>query len=271
MQGLTMDWYEIVRRLALTPPAFVGSAMTGFHADVRTGRPPRRAGTRLEDHPVYVVLPPKVQAVLTETAGRLSLRAGESPPGDALYFVLSGAVGFFPSRRRVCVGVVPPGSVVGWDAAVSATIDAEETRAILPTQGYVAPLNTVQAVLKDAWICQFLAAYAASRARALGVEASCNARHTALQRLAKWIARLHAAVGEERGISITQGELADMLGLQRTSVNAACRHLQVRGAIRIRLARLIVLDQEELSEAACDCDASLAHGALERRLHNRLN
>lgn len=86
-------------------------------------------------------------------------------------------------------------------------------------------------------------AYAASRARALGVEAACNARHTALQRLAKWIARLHAADGEERGISITQGELADMLGVQRTSVNAACRHLQDRGALRICRARLIVLDQ----------------------------
>jgi CRP-like cAMP-binding protein len=255
----------------LTPTAFVGSAMTGFHADVRSGRPHRRAETRLEDHPVYVVLPPKVQAVLTGTAGRLSLRAGESPPSDALYFVLNGALGFFPSRRRVCVGVVPPGSVVGWEAAIGAMIDAQETRAILPTEGYVAPLNTVRTVLKEAWICQFLAAYAASRARALGVEAACNARHTSLQRLAKWIARLHAADGEERGISITQGELADMLGLQRTSVNAACRHLQDRGAVRIRRARLVVLDQDALSETACDCDAGLADEAAERRLRNRLN
>ncbi|WP_341018849.1 Crp/Fnr family transcriptional regulator [Brevundimonas diminuta] len=160
---------------------------------------------------------------------------------------------------------------MGWEAAISAIIDAEETRAILPTEGFVAPLSAVQVVLKDAWICQFLAAYAASRARALGVEARCNARHTAFQRLAKWIARLNAAAGEERGVSITQGELADMLGLQRTSVNAACRHLQGQGAVRIRRARLLVLDQDALSEAACDCDAGLADGAAERRLHNRLN
>ncbi len=112
-------------------------------------------------------------------------------------------------------------------------------------------------------------AYAASRA--LGVEAACNARHTALQRLAKWIARLHAANGEEGGISITQGELADMLGVQRTSINAACRHLQDRGALRIRRARLVVLDQGELSQAACDRDVGLADGAAERRLRNRLN
>jgi len=245
--------------------------MTGFHADVGGGRSSVRARARLEDHPVYLALPPKVQAVLIETARRLALGAGESPPDDALYFVLNGALGFFPSGQRVCVGMVPPGSVLGWEAAIGATLHAHETRAVLPTEGYVAPLKPVHAVLKDAWIHQFLAAYAASRARALGVEAACNARHTALQRLAKWIARLHAADGEERGISITQGELADMLGVQRTSVNAACRHLQDRGALRIRRARLVVLDQGELLQAACDCDAGLADGAAERRLRNRLN
>ncbi|MGW8738700.1 helix-turn-helix domain-containing protein [Brevundimonas sp. NPDC055814] len=37
---------------------------------------------------------------------------------------------------------------------------------------------------------------------------------------------------------ITQGELADMLGLQRTSINALCRHLQDRGAVQIRPARI---------------------------------
>jgi len=62
-----------------------------------------------------------------------------------------------------------------------------------------------------------------------------------------------------------------MLGVQRTSVNAACRHLQDRGTLRIRRARLVVLDQEELSQAACDCDVGLADGAAERRLRNRLN
>ncbi|WP_112999452.1 Crp/Fnr family transcriptional regulator [Brevundimonas diminuta] len=245
--------------------------MTGFHADVGSGRAPPRTRTRLEDHPVYAVLPQKVQVGLTESARRLSLEAGEAPPSNALYFVLNGALGFFPSDQRICVGVVPPGSVLGWEGAIGVTIEAHNTRAILPTVGYIAPLRSVRTLLKSTWIHQFLAAYAASRARALGVEAACNARHTALQRLAKWIARLHAADGEERGISITQGELADMLGLQRTSVNAACRHLQDRGALRIRRARLVVLDQEELSQAACDCDAALADGAAEQRLRNRLN
>jgi CRP-like cAMP-binding protein len=175
--------------------------MTGFHADVGSGRAPPRTRTRLEDHPVYAVLPQKVQVGLTESARRLSLEAGEAPPSNALYFVLNGALGFFPSDQRICVGVVPPGSVLGWEGAIGVTIEAHNTRAILPTVGYIAPLNSVRTLLKSTWIHQFLAAYAASRARALGVEAACNARHTALQRLAKWIARLHAADGEERGIS----------------------------------------------------------------------
>lgn len=139
-------------------------------------------------------------------------------------------------------------------------------RAILSTEGYVAPLKPDQAVLNDAWIYKFLAVYAGSRARALGVEAACNARHTTLQRLAKWIARFHVAAGEEMGLSITKSELAALLGC----INSACRHLQDLGAVRIRRARLVVLDQDELSGAACDCDA-LSDGASERRVHNWLN
>lgn len=249
----------------------VGQNMPEIHAEALRGRPPARARRRLEDHPVYAVLPPRVQIVLRESARRFSLGPGETPPDDALFFVVNGALGFFPSRRNVCVGVIPPGSVLGWEAAGGGAISSQETRAILPTEGYVAPLKRVQGLFEDAWIYPFLAARAQSRARALGIEAACNARHTALQRLAKWIARLHVAAGEEGVISITQGELAALLGLQRTSVNAACRHLQDRGTVRIRRARLVVVDPDELSEAACDCDARLADDGPERRIRNRWN
>lgn len=245
--------------------------MTGFHADIGSGRSAARARTRLEEHPVYSVLPHPVQDVLTKSACRVSLQGGERPPSNALYFVLNGALGFFPCDQKVCVGVVPPGSVVGWEAAAGVTFEGHQARAILPTDGYVAPLKSVSHLLKDDWVHQFLAAYAASRARALGIEAACNARHTALQRLAKWIGRLHAADREERGILITQNELADMLGLQRTSINGACRHLQDRGALRIRRGRLVVLDKDKLWQAACDCDAELADADAGGRRRSRLN
>ncbi len=246
--------------------------MTGFHAHDGLGSSLSPARTRLENHPVYAVLPSAVQVVLTETADRLSLDAGDALPKDSLFFIMNGAIGFFPSRCGVCVGIVPPGSVAGWEALISAAINAPQMRALLPVDGYVAPLNTVQAVLKGVWIYRFLAAHAGERARVLGVEASCNARHTAVQRLAKWIARFNAASGgEESEISITQSELAKLLGLQRTSVNVACRYLQDRGALRIRRARVIVIDQDELAEASCNCDARLADSTAERRHPIRLN
>jgi len=221
----------------------------------------------MEHHPGYDVLPSKVKAVLMETARRLALVAGEPPPDDALYFVLNGALGFLPSGQRVCVGVIPPGSVLGWEAAVGASIHAHETRAILPTEGYVAPLKPVHALLKDAWIHQFLAAYAASRARALGVEAACNARHTALQRLAKWIARLHAADGEERGNSHHPGRIGGHARLAAHQYQRIVPPPAGSGSCPDSSCP----NQDELWQATCDCDAGLAEGALERRLRNRLN
>lgn len=113
MQGFTIDLNAIIAVVAKRQRLSLDQNMTGFHAGVGGERASARAGTRLEDHPVYAVLPPKVQAVPTGTARRLLLRAGEPPPSDALFFVLSGALGFFPSRQRVSAGVISPGSVVG--------------------------------------------------------------------------------------------------------------------------------------------------------------
>ncbi|MET4682685.1 Crp/Fnr family transcriptional regulator [Brevundimonas faecalis] len=230
----------------------------------------RRDSAGLSDHPVYLALPPEVRALLAETACRHDMETEEAPPEGALFFLLKGVLGFFPPLGRVCVGVVAPGSVLGWETALGGA-RASEVRALLPCQGYAAPLAPVMEHLGEAWTYRFLAMRAVARARVLGVEAACNARHSAVQRVAKWIVRLQKATNDRHGVQITQGRLADLLGLQRTSVNAACHKLQDIGALRLRRGRMIVENPGLLGRSSCSCDLNLADGAVERRRDRHLN
>lgn len=215
------------------------------------------------DHPVLNALPVEVRLGICERAENLYLPEDVAPPRGRLYFLKSGVLGIFPAGNPVCAGTIVPGSVYGWEALLDENAVAG-TRAIVPSDGFSVPLSTIRSLLGETWIFRFLAAHAVARTRVTGIEAACNARHTASQRTAKWIMRLHQAVRDPNGISITQARLADLLGFQRTSINASCGHLRDRGAIRIRRGRLIVSDVHALEEIACKCDSELVEGRMER-------
>jgi hypothetical protein len=54
-------------------------------------------------------------------------------------------------------------------------------------------------------------------------------------------------------ILLTQGYLADMLGVRRTTVTLLAQELQSRGAIRYTRGRIHILDRGALEARACEC------------------
>ena len=56
-----------------------------------------------------------------------------------------------------------------------------------------------------------------------------------------------------RQLAFKHEELADMLGVQRTSVTLAARTLQSSGLIRYTRGVIFVLDADRLEHAACEC------------------
>jgi CRP-like cAMP-binding protein len=82
--------------------------------------------------------------------------------------------------------------------------------------------------------------------------AACNAVHEIEARLCRWILRTRDLVESDR-LNLTQEFLAQMLGVRRTSVTLAARHLQAVGFIKYRRGQIEILDQEGLEEAACEC------------------
>lgn len=81
---------------------------------------------------------------------------------------------------------------------------------------------------------------------------ACNALHSVEARFCRWLLTCRDRIDSDT-ISLTQEFLADMLGVQRTTVTAIAGALQTRGLIRYRRGVVDILDRAGLEAAACEC------------------
>jgi CRP-like cAMP-binding protein len=82
---------------------------------------------------------------------------------------------------------------------------------------------------------------------------ACNALHTVEARLARWLLLFQDRVDGTGALPITQELLAEMLGVQRTTVTTAARALQQAGLIAYKWGSVTVLDRAGLEGASCGC------------------
>ncbi len=85
---------------------------------------------------------------------------------------------------------------------------------------------------------------------------ACNALHALEPRLCRWLLTAQDRAGGPV-VPLTQEFLAQLLGVQRTTVSAAASALQERGVIRTGRGRIEVLDRRALRRAACPCHAAV--------------
>jgi len=81
---------------------------------------------------------------------------------------------------------------------------------------------------------------------------ACHAKHSTEQRMCRWLLEYDDR-NSERPIVIKQEELADMLGVQRTTVTLLVGRLQSVGAVQWRRGRLRILDRDVVQSRACAC------------------
>ena len=91
--------------------------------------------------------------------------------------------------------------------------------------------------------------------------AACNARHTIVERTAKWL----LAAAERTGtleMAMTQEQLADMLGVGRSFVNRVIAALRREDIIQTRRGFIAIRNTPALRALSCDCnDVLTAHFA----------
>lgn len=168
-------------------------------------------------------------------------------------FMIRGALGMFDPGSMACVSVQGPGSTFGWEAAIS---DAPSTR-VLPlvdSEWVEIDARRLSVETGEAWLEHVFARHALNRVATLQREAACNAVHQVPERTANLLRRLHALLGV-RDIRTTQAVLAQAIGVQRTSVNAALKGMERDGAVCLHRARVRVLDPARLERLSCGCQS----------------
>jgi len=81
---------------------------------------------------------------------------------------------------------------------------------------------------------------------------ACNALHSVEARFCRWLLSCRDRIDTDT-VSLTQEFLADMLGVQRTTVTAVARVLQAQNMIRYRRGVVDILDRRGLEACACEC------------------
>lgn len=156
--------------------------------------------------------------------------------------VLQGCLIQHIADSPMCAGVAGPGDFVDLSGGA-------EGRWITPGEIYQIGLSAFFAQTGEEGM-RFLFSGAERRRIATEARLACAMAHQATARVASLLAEMCDACGAPN-IPLCQSELADLLSLRRTSVNAACQVLRKAGAIRTVRGRTIVLNRDRLMEARC--------------------
>jgi CRP-like cAMP-binding protein len=81
---------------------------------------------------------------------------------------------------------------------------------------------------------------------------ACNALHSVEARFCRWLLSCRDRIDTDT-VSLTQEFLADMLGVQRTTVTAVARAMQANDMIRYRRGVIDILNRDGLEACACEC------------------
>jgi CRP-like cAMP-binding protein len=92
---------------------------------------------------------------------------------------------------------------------------------------------------------------------------SCNAVHGVEARCSRWILSMHDRL-DQNTLPLTHEFMAEMLGVQRSTLSAVTYKLQTAGLIRQSRGGITVTDRTGLEQAACEC-----YGKA-RRIYERL-
>ena len=153
--------------------------------------------------------------------------------------------------------------LVGADGLIGGLVDTGEhpafSRAIIQVPGDIATigLRALEAAkqhspsLRDA-----IARVADSLMAQVLQTVACNIRHPLEMRLARWLLSLRDQLRADE-LPVTQEYLAELLGVQRTTITACASQLQAQGLIRYSRGRIVVVDAERLSQRSCRCSESV--------------
>lgn len=117
-----------------------------------------------------------------------------------------------------------------------------------------AELNRIK--LQSPTLNDFFARYADCLVAQIFQATACNAAHTIDQRASKWLVSAAERTGN-MNVTMTQEQLAGMLGVGRSYVNRVLRTWKDRGILTISRGKIHIRDIAALNRLSCDCDEAV--------------
>ena len=204
-------------------------------------------------------------ALLTANASQIDLDKGRLlyDPGDAItsiYFPTDGVISLLTLMES---GEAIESATIGREGAVGliASTGPRESlsRAVVQAPGHAfrIPVAPAQELWKRSPTFRELVDRNSEAVYAHTIQSvACNALHSVEARFCRWLLACRDRIDVDT-VHLTQEFLADMLGVQRTTVTAVAQSLQIKGLIRYRRGVVDILDRAGLEAATCECYGSV--------------
>jgi CRP-like cAMP-binding protein len=214
-----------------------------------------------------------MEYVMRATIERAALTAVLFETGDKIdhvYFPHSGIISLVVELAGI--GAIEA-AMIGRDSMLGATsaLDGQVSlnKAIVQLGGYGEALSVVpfrKVAERSASLRTTLLRHEQVLFAQAQQSAACNAAHHVEARLSRWLLRARDLSGADT-MDFTHEFLAEMLGVQRSSVSPVAIALQRAGLIHYSRGRIEIIDIEGLRAMSCECyDTVKAH--YDRLLNN---
>jgi CRP-like cAMP-binding protein len=187
----------------------------------------------------------------------LEMRLSEpNEPIEYIYFLNSGLIStdaLTEKGESVEVGVIGREGFSG----LPALLDQPQMSHSVMMQGVGEGLRIRSSILRDQFVKggmlqRLVHAFAYLQLVQVSQSVLCNRMHEVDARLARWLLT-SADRMESESLNLTQEFLAQMLGVQRSTVTVAAGDLQRAGMIGYSRGKIHIVDRANLTRTACEC------------------
>jgi CRP-like cAMP-binding protein len=220
-------------------------------------------GNLLLDH-----LPPSARSLCLEHGERIDVEAGDEIlrqgelathaffPASAICSLTVG----LKSGNKAEAAVVGREGLIGISLIGGPGVSAYAAMVNVKGQGYRIPLSVLAGLLnRDAALRKAIFVYIGFRLNVLGRSVACNAYHSIVERLARWLLLTQDRIQRDEMV-LTHEMLSQMLAATRPRVSLAAAKLRKLEIIDYRRGLFRILDRKRLERIACECyEATKAH------------
>lgn len=190
--------------------------------------------------------------------GKILFESGDTI--DVVYFPTSAIVSLvvnLSTGETVEAAMVGRDGVVGASAALDGKISLSRAIVQIGGDGFHCDLQALKrAALSSETLLGALVRHEQTVYAQAQQSAACIAAHHVDARLCRWMLRARDLSGSDT-LPFTQEFLAEMLGVQRSSVSVVAHTLQQAGFIKYSRGRIQITNLEGLQESACECYATV--------------